>query len=72
MVVVSRECAPHPAQGVFHLDISELLVGMCLDLLQQITLGWQDLLEGILEIRLGGRGVVACLHWSSGSLANAR
>jgi hypothetical protein len=43
---------PHATKRVLHLDIAELLVGVCLDLLQKFALRRQDLFEGLLEIWL--------------------
>lgn len=54
--------APHATKGILDLDFTELLVGLGLDLLQQLALRRQDLFEGLLECWLGGRGVAACLH----------
>jgi hypothetical protein len=53
-VAFKKLLIPHSAQGILNLDFAELLVGLRLNFLQEFTLGWQHLLEGLLEVRLGG------------------
>lgn len=47
------ESAPHATQGILNLDISELLVGMGLDLFQELAFRRQHFPEGVFEIGLG-------------------
>jgi hypothetical protein len=61
-------CIPHSTQGIFDLDIAELLVSKCLDLLQELALCGQNLLEGLFEIQLRRRGVIACLYYTNKAL----
>jgi hypothetical protein len=56
---------PHSTQCILDLDIAELLVRMCLDLLEEFALCRQNLLEGLLEIRLRRRRVAACLYYAN-------
>ena len=48
---------PHAAQCVLHLDLPNCLACMAFDLLEQLSLCWDDFFEGGFEIRLGGGGV---------------
>jgi hypothetical protein len=52
-------CTPHAAESVLDLDLADDLVAVGLDLLEQLALGRDDLLQGLLEGGLGGGGVVA-------------
>lgn len=62
---------PHASQSIFDLDVAELLVSLCFDLLQKFALCRQNLFEGFLKCWLGRRGIATCLHcvecvsWSS-------
>lgn len=58
-VQARRASLPHSTQRVLHLDDAELLVGVGLYLFKQLSLCGQNLLEGLLEIRLGRRRVAA-------------
>jgi len=51
--------APHAAESVLDLDLADDLVAMGLDLLEELALGRDDLLEGVLEGGLGGGRVVS-------------
>jgi hypothetical protein len=55
-------CSPHSTQGIFNFDITELLVRMCLDLLEEFALCGQNPLESFLEIWLSRGRVAACLY----------
>ena len=57
-------CIPHASQRILNFDIAELLISLCLDLLQQFALRRQDLLESLLKCWLGGRRVAACLYYA--------
>lgn len=68
-----RECLdiiPHATQGILDLDISKLLVGMRLDLLQKFALCRQNLFERLLEIRLRGGRVATGLYCNEPRVRN--
>lgn len=50
--------ATHTTEGVFDLDLANGLAAVSLDLLEKLTLSGNDLLEGSLQVRLGG-GIAA-------------
>lgn len=50
--------ATHTTQGVLDLDLTNNLVAIGLDLLEELALGGNDLLQGGLQVRLG-RGIGA-------------
>lgn len=62
-VLVVWTCVPHASQSIFNLDVAQFLVALGLDFLQEFALRRQNPLEGLLEIRLRGGRVAACLHW---------
>ena len=54
-VDLNSKRVPHATQGILDLDLTKLLVGLSLDLLEQLALCRQDLLESLLQGWLGGR-----------------
>jgi len=51
--------APHAAESVLDFNLADDFIAVRLDLLEELALGRDDLLEGVLERGLGGGGVVA-------------
>lgn len=52
-------CIPHSTESVFDLNLSNNLITVCLDLLEKLTLGWDELGESLLERWLGAGGISA-------------